>query len=312
MRRRQVVVNRVVGRVPIVPVGLDEHAQPLRRLIVDLDRAQVLDARIEVLGHPIGLGEIHIRPGARIGALQPQLAGGVPGVLSADGIDLIAAFAVGRGGLVVLVAESLVALRLVGRAEGHVLAWAKGAGDIAVGVAAAIAVGRQQDRPGQHIRIGLGHHIDRPGHRLGAIEQRLAALQHLDPVDHAAGQGVERGGAGIEAVIDAHPVHQPQHVGGARAHQREVHIVEGAVLGQDEQARSQGLQGAGQVRIAALANLGALDDIDLHAGAGQLFGQGVFQRPRGDHHLASIARGLGLGAGDENAAGQGGSRQQDE
>ncbi len=212
---REVVVEGVVVGVPVVPVALEVEAQPVHRLIVDLHRRQVFLAGVDVARHAVWLGIIDVAVRVLVRGAEAQVVGEVVGVLAAQRQDLIAAPPMGRAGLVVLGPEGQIAVRLVGRAVDHELALADAVAEEGVQVGALVGVPGHRDaalgRPGE----GPRDDVDRPGQGGGAVEQGLAAFQHLDPVHHGGRQGVERRGAGVEPVVDPDPVDQPEHVLGA-------------------------------------------------------------------------------------------------
>ncbi len=240
-RRGVVVELGVVGPPPMV-VGLDEQLQLVAGREIDLAAEDVLVALIEGALDAVRVGVIERALVVLLGDAEAHALGQVDRVLAADAEQLVAALALGGAGLEFGPRERQEAVRLVRGGIGHQPAGPQRSADEAIEVVAGIGVAAASDCPVQMVGEVLGDDVDRAGHALGAVEQRLRPLHHLDTLDHAGRQCVERRGAGIEAVVDPHTIHQPQHVGGTRAEERDAHIVEGAVLGGDVEAWHRGLQ----------------------------------------------------------------------
>ncbi len=209
------------------------------------------------------------RVGVLVRGAEAERVGRLAGVLAAERGDAVAAGALGRARLDVLVAERLEALGLVVRHEADEIVIAHAAAGVAVEVIAFVGVVADLDRAVGVLREPLGHDVDDAADRLGAVIQRLPALEHLDALDHVRRQRVERRGRGVEPVVDAHAVDEEQHLAGPRSGERGLDVVERADLGIDEQPGHQ-RQRAGGVDVPGLVDRLALDDLDARAVFGQL------------------------------------------
>lgn len=172
---------------------------------------------------------------------------------------------------------------------------------VGAGVDAAVAVRPQPDLAVECLREVAGDDVDDAGRRLGPVEQALAALQHLDPVDHRSGQRVGRAGGGVEAVVDTYAVDQPEHVAGARALERYVHVAEGAATRGDVQAGDRHPQRLACIQVAAVADGRALKDRQVVAVSGELQRQRLFEAVGGDQqfvHQGVFGKGVPGRAGE--------------
>ncbi len=179
------------------------------------------------------------------------------------------------------------------------------AGDVprAVGVAAGAELA------GEVIGERPGDDVDHARHRLGAVEQALAALQHLDPVDHVRRHGVQRRGGVVEPVGDPHPVDEVEDLAAARALERRVEIAERSAARRQIEPRDQGRQGLGDVVEASGRDLPRVHHLEPIAIAGQFDRQRLLQLA-GDHHPFHLGRGLGPGGSGQQHRRQSGARHQ--
>ncbi len=156
-------------------------------------------------------------------------------------------------------------------------------------VATGLHVQERRERPFLH------HHVHDAGDSVRAVLGRRAVPQHLDPVDGAAGQGVEvhAGGARPHAVgervhhrhlMAPPPVHQHQRVVGGEAAQRERPndiIRVGHALARKVHRRRQRLEDLARLARALLRQLLGREHVHRHR---QLFGRGV-TRARPDYDV---------------------------
>ncbi len=314
---RRIVVELGVVRPPPVVVALDEELQVLAGRDVDLAGEDVLVAVVEGLGDRLGLGVVEPPLVVLLGDRHAHLVGDIQGVFAAEADHAVGAVALGGAGLEVFHREGQETFRRVHRSVDDQPARAHLVAHIAVQMVAGIGVAAGGERAVQVVGEVPGDDVDGAGHALGAVEQRLGSFDHLDALDHAGRQGVQwRRAAAIEAVVQPHPVLEPQHVLGARALQRDADIVERPVLGRDIEARHRGLQRLDDVNGLGVLDRGGVDDVDTDALLGQLDRKFLLE-PAGDHHVldlggAGVLR-AGLGQG-RSAHGQsrrhGGARKE--
>ncbi len=229
------------------------------------------------------------------GGAEAQRLDGLDRVLHAHGAQIEAAVAIGSARLVVLSAERLESVGVIARAEQHEMVARQRRAEIAVDMAALVRIAAERHAAVRVLGEVLGDDVDRACHTLRPVEQRLGSFQDHDALHHGCRQRVNRRGAAVQAVVDAHTVDQPQDVLRARPHERDVRIVEGAVLGADVQTRNGRLQRLRDVQIAAVADLLGRHHIDPRAIALQIDRQILFEMA-GDEHLLEppfADRGLG-------------------
>ncbi len=79
-------------------------------------------------------------------------------------------------------------------------------------MATVIGVSAQAHGPVRRLGEILGDDVNRAGGGFGAVEQCLSTLQNLHAVNDAGGERVERRSTPVEAIVQPHPIQQPQYV----------------------------------------------------------------------------------------------------
>ena len=282
---RQLVADRGVGRIPVVPVALHENLGPVSSFDVDADAGDVLVPLVHGVSDEAWVGVVDGGVGMLVAGVDGDTVAELEAVFAAIVQHVVAAVAVGRAGSKGVV--GLEPIALVVRGEQDVVARPGLAADITIDVAPVIRVGADVHQAVELICVAAGDEVDDAGGGLGSIIEALAALQHLDPFDHRGREGVAHRG-GVEAVVDPDAVNQKQQILRAGPLKRDVHVAERASARGDEEPRYFHLERLLDVNVDVVADLLGGDDFKVRAVLLEFLRQGFLDRYSDDHHAVGI------------------------